>query len=373
MTAAPPAPVLERIRGVFAEVGGISIDPPVLQPLAAILEMSGEAMREQLIVVQNAGEREMVLRPDFTLPAARLHLESGRSVGRYIYDGKAFRARRGAAEEHLQIGMEAFEDRSAAEGDAEVAGLAWRAASAGGRPDLAMIFGDVSLFAGFVESLDVPPPLTARLARAMFNPGQLGRLLSASSQPQMPAAPDRLAALLARLPEPEGVAILEDIWALAGVEPVGGRSAIEIVHRLSSRAAEGPFPRLSDDQACLIRGFLAIDDEPHAALEAAGRLAGGGRGACLDQALEAWERRLSRLAAQGLPANAMRLATGLAREFGYYDGVFFEVRSAALGDERPVAAGGRYDGLFARLGRPLTCGAVGCMVRPERAWAGGPA
>jgi ATP phosphoribosyltransferase regulatory subunit len=50
--------------------------------------------------------------------------------------------------------------------------------------------------------------------------------------------------------------------------------------------------------------------------------------------------------------------------------MLFEVRSAALGDDQPVAAGGRYDGLPARLGGKATT-AVGCMVRPGRAFAGG--
>jgi ATP phosphoribosyltransferase regulatory subunit len=71
----------------------------------------------------------------------------------------------------------------------------------------------------------------------------------------------------------------------------------------------------------------------------------------------------------------MTLSTAFGRSFGYYDGVLFEVRSDALGEDRPVAAGGRYDGLPARLGsetqNTIGTGAVGCMVRPARAYAGG--
>jgi ATP phosphoribosyltransferase regulatory subunit len=71
----------------------------------------------------------------------------------------------------------------------------------------------------------------------------------------------------------------------------------------------------------------------------------------------------------------MVLAAAFGRAFGYYDGFLFEVRSAALDEERPVAAGGRYDGLPARLGsetqNTIGTGAVGCMVRPARAYAGG--
>ena len=72
----------------------------------------------------------------------------------------------------------------------------------------------------------------------------------------------------------------------------------------------------------------------------------------------------------GVPPERVRFSAAFGRAFGYYDGVLFEVRSAALGDEQPVAAGGRYDGLAAKLGESLVTGAVGCMVRPGRAWAG---
>ncbi|HYD43993.1 MAG TPA: ATP phosphoribosyltransferase regulatory subunit, partial [Phenylobacterium sp.] len=66
----------------------------------------------------------------------------------------------------------------------------------------------------------------------------------------------------------------------------------------------------------------------------------------------------------------LRFTTAPGRSFDYYDGARFEILSAALGPTRPVAAGGRYDGLLARLGgRPNA--AVGCMIRPWRAYAGG--
>ena len=67
----------------------------------------------------------------------------------------------------------------------------------------------------------------------------------------------------------------------------------------------------------------------------------------------------------------MRFSASFGRAFGYYDGMLFEVRSAALPDDQPVAAGGRYDSLPARLGARVATGAVGCMVRPARAWSKG--
>ena len=373
----PPAQVLAKIRAPFLEMGAAPIDPPVLQPLGVILDHSGEAMRERLILVQADGGAEAALRPDFTLPAARLHIESGRTGGRYFYEGKAFRAAprgREAYEEFLQVGLEAFETGDAPEADAEIAGLAWRAAAAGGRKDLTLQLGDVGLFAAFVDTLGLAEPLAARIRRAFASPRRLREALdrAADGAPRLaaPADGDRLASLLAGLPEAEAAAVLQDLWALAGIEPTGGRSAAEIAHRLAERSALARAPELTAEQAMLISRFLAIADAPAKALEAVARLASPS-GAKVEAALKGWVRRLAALKDEGVPVSAMRFSTAFGRDFGYYDGVLFEVRSAALGEMRPVAAGGRYDSLFARLGANLACGAVGCMVRPGRAWKDG--
>jgi len=370
-----PAEVLAAVRAPFADLGATPIDPPVMQPLGLILDLSGEAMRERLILVQADGGGEAALRPDFTIPAARLHIDSSRAGGRYFYEGKAFRAAprgREAYEEFLQIGLEAFETGAAPEADAEIAGLAWRAAAAGGRTDLTLHLGDVGLFAAFVDTLKLAEPLAARIRRAFASPRRLHAMLDQAAETDAPSASggDRLSALLASLPEADGAAVLQDLWTLAGIEPAGGRSAAEIVHRLSERAAVANAPRLTTEQAALIGRFLAISDAPAAALEAVARLAGPG-GRKLEAALKGWARRLAALHAEGAPAEALRFATAFGRDFGYYDGMLFEVRSAALGEHRPVAAGGRYDSLFGRLGATLACGAVGCMVRPGRAWREG--
>lgn len=360
-----PADALTAIRAPFLAAGATPTDAPVLQPLALLLDLAGEAMRSRLFVVQGDGGEEAALRPDFTIPIARAHIESGAAAGRYLYEGKAFRVApqgSGRAEEFPQVGLEAYGGSDRVADDAEVAALAWTAARAGGRKDLTLLLGDVSLFAAFVDSLSLEPALSARLRRAFSRP----RLLKAELDggPSQGAEASRISGLLAGLPEAEAVAVLEELWALAGIEPVGGRTATEIAHRLVERAHAAQGARLTPAQADRIRGFLAISDAPEKALDAIGALSGGMAGA-----LDAWSRRLEAMAGRGADLKAMRLSTAFDRAFGYYDGMLFEIRSAALGDDQPVAAGGRYDGLPAGLGGKATT-AVGCMVRPGRAFAG---
>jgi ATP phosphoribosyltransferase regulatory subunit len=371
-----PTEALDAIRAPFLAAGATPTDAPVLQPLGLLLDLAGEAMRSRLFVVSGDVGEEACLRPDFTVAVARQHLAAGNGQGRYFYEGKAFRvAPRGSdrAEEFLQVGIEAFEAGDPVAADAEIAALAWASAAAGGRSDLTLLLGDVGLFGAFVDSLGLTPPLGARLKRAFTKPRQLKIELEGGSSALGQAVGEeksRIAALLAGLPEAEASAVLQELWSLAGIEPVGGRRPAEIAHRLVERAQAVQAGKLSTGEADAVRAFLAVSDRPGAALDAISAL-GGPQRAALDAALDGWRQRLAGMVARGVPEDRMRLTAAFGRAFGYYDGFLFEVRSDALDEERPVAAGGRYDGLPARLGAETKTGAVGCMVRPARAYAGG--
>ena len=172
--------------------------------------------------------------------------------------------------------------------------------------------------------------------------------------------------MLSGLGEAEAAELLEELWSLADISPVGGRPASEIVGRLVRRGGAGA-ANLTDDQADQVRRYLAIEGEPRGALDAVSKLAAAS-GADLDAGLQAWTQRLDAFAAAGAPLDRARFRAGFGRGFGYYDGFLFDIVSAALGEDRPVAGGGRYDGLLIRLGSAHPSGAVGCMVRPGRAW-----
>ncbi|HEX6867095.1 MAG TPA: ATP phosphoribosyltransferase regulatory subunit, partial [Caulobacteraceae bacterium] len=77
-----PADALAKIRAPFVETGAAATDAPVLQPLALLLDLAGEAMRSRLFVVQGEGGEEAALRPDFTIPIARVHIDGKARAGR---------------------------------------------------------------------------------------------------------------------------------------------------------------------------------------------------------------------------------------------------------------------------------------------------
>jgi len=380
--ALPPPAVLAAIRAPFEAFGSNAgwVDAPVLQPLNLLLDLAGEAMRARLFVVQGEGTAEACLRPDFTIPLAHAHLLSEAAAGRYLYQGKAFRtAPPGATRpsEFWQIGAEVY---GAAEDpalqDAEIAALAWAGAVAGGRTDLTLTLGDVGLFAAFLVVLDLPQPVQARLVRTYASGRGLRAELARTQAGRADPKGGRLAELLSDLPESEAAGVLEELWRLANIQPVGGRAPAEIVHRLSQRAEAERNAKLSPAESDLIARYLEISGDIRSALDRIERLAYSAK-IDFEPQLAPWIRRLTALVGAGVPEAAMTLSAGFTRPFGYYDGVLFEVGCPALGLDQPVAAGGRYDGLPARLGASLNhpytaqAGAVGCMVRPARAWAGG--
>ena len=371
--AAPPE-ILAAIRAPLLATGAQAADAPLLQPLGLLLDLAGEAMRAGLFVVQAEGGAEACLRPDFTVAIARRHIEDGAGAGRYVYEGTAFRAENDGdrPEEFQQIGLEFFDagEGSRVEFDAEITGLAWQAAVAGGRDDMTLWLGDVGLFSAFVDGLNLPAALAGRLKRAAGRPRLLQAELARAGDRSNRVGGGQLATMLAGLPEAQAAALLEETWALAGISPVGGRKPGEIAQRLVRRAEEAHAPLLTQDQAEAIRRFLTVSDTPEAALAEVKRIAGAGA-PMLACALDAWDERLSRLVMGGAPKDRLRFATALGHAFDYYDGLTFEVRSDALGAGRPVAVGGRYDALMVRLGGDADVRAVGCMIRPWRAFVGG--
>lgn len=377
MRIEPPVPtdVLAAVRAPLEGSGAERADAPLLQPLNLLLDLAGEAMRARLFTVQAEGGAESCLRPDFTVAIARQHIESGRAAGLYWYEGAAFRSAGGSdrPEEFVQIGLEMFSPGGGAveQADAEIVGLAWRAAAAGGRSDLSLLLGDVALFGAFVESLGLADGLAARLRRVAGRPRLLAAELNRTRGEAAGANGGTLAGLLAGLSQAQAAALLEEVWALAGVEPVGGRGPAEIAARLVRKAEAAEAPALTETQAEAIRAFMAIDDAPAYAFARMRELAGD-NDAALKVALAGWETRLLELG-QATPGDSVRFTPALGHAFDYYDGLTFEVRCATLGAERPVAVGGRYDSLLPRLGGPGDGRAVGCMVRPWRAWSRGEA
>ena len=358
----------EALVAAYARAGYRQLYPAMLQPAEPFLDLSGEDIRKRMFLTTAPGGSEMCLRPDLTIPVSLDYLaspEAGRPAG-FCYLGPVFRHRAGTSGEVLQAGIESFgrTDKSAA--DAEMLALGLEAVTQYGlaKPDIAI--GDVALFSALVAALDLAPAWKRRLVKDFNRKANLAqdldRLVLGGSN-ERPEYQGVLAALAGS--DPKGAhALVTDLLSIAGITAVGGRSVGEIADRFLEQAALGASAKLPRELRSLIERFLAISGEPDEAAAALRAFAGEAQ-IDLSAALDLFESRTGFLAARGIDVRAIKFSTAFSRGFDYYSGFVFELTDPArTGD--PLVAGGRYDGLFTRLGSATPIPAVGFSAWIER-------
>jgi ATP phosphoribosyltransferase regulatory subunit len=345
---------------LFAREGYPRVEPPVLQPADAFVDLSGEDIRRRMFVTQDASGRELCLRPEYTIPVCREHLAKGaEGPGAYGYCGPVFRLRTGETGEFLQAGIESIGRPDAAAADAEILAIALDGLASLGLGDVRVQLGDMGLLNALTDALGLAPAAKRRVIRSIVS----GRGLPPAAEPE---GPDEHAGLLAAIEgqAPQAAkAFVEDILSIAGIARVGGRSAGEIAERFLARAANRS--GMSEEARGLLERYLAIQGDPDAAAAAIRSLA---REAGLDlgPALGELEDRIGFMAARGLDVASFAFTATFARNLDYYTGFIFEVQDPRRGDGRPVVGGGRYDRLLQHLGAPGPIPAVGCSFWLDR-------
>jgi ATP phosphoribosyltransferase regulatory subunit len=360
----------EALVASYERAGYVRIAPAILQPAEPFLDLSGEDIRRRMYLTTAPGGGEFCLRPDLTIPVSLDYLASPLSgkPANYCYLGPVFRHRSDGPSEFPQAGIESFgrADKSAA--DAEMLSLGLEATAHYGlsAPDIRI--GDVALFTGLIAGLDLPPAWKRRLVKDFNRKTNLAQDLDRlvlggnNSRPEYQGV---LAALAGS--DPKGAhALVTDLLSIAGINAVGGRSVAEIAERFLEQSALGVSAKLPRDVRALVERFLAIQGDPDEAAAELRALAGEGNiTAAMAPAIDLFESRTGFLAARGIDLKRVRFSTAFGRGFDYYTGFVFELTDPTrTGD--PLVAGGRYDGLFTRLGTPAPISAVGFAAWIER-------
>lgn len=353
------------LLGFFAAQGYRPIEPAIVQPADLFLDLSGEDLRSRMMMTSDADGRDMVLRPEYTIPVAAAYLaspEAGQPMG-FAYGGPVFRLRTNEPFEFAQAGIESFGRRDREAADAEALGLALEAT------DLtapAIRLGDVGLFLALLEALELPAAMTRRLRRAFATGTLTPTTLDILAQPAKGTlgAHDGVARALEGQDAKAARAFVEDLLKIAGITTVGGRSAGEIAERFleqASASAQGFLPQAARDT---LARFLSIEGDPDHASAALRNLAKD-TGLALDAAIESFDQRTGFMAARGIAVEDIHFSAAFGRNLDYYTGFVFEVRAHADAD-KPVIGGGRYDGLLRALGATDAIPAVGCAIFVDR-------
>ena len=365
---------MSRAQSAFealSQRGGDFIEVPIVLEASVPLELSGEVVRNRICTFTDEDGQEWALRPDLTLPVAQAEMNAraaglnGETIRHYR--GPVFRLPAVAGEpvEYEQIGIERFGAARGVAEDVWIFETLAAACVAAGRTRGVATFGDLSIFPAFVDALGLRGEIAAGLKRAFRQEGGVRAFLAGQR-----AERSGMAARLAGLERAEIGAFVEDIFAMTGIQPVGERSADEIIERLFQRAQITDL-NLSDEQAKVLSNVLSIEvpvaDAP-AQLQDLARAAGLNQ---LDDTLDLFAQRTDQLARSPYAdlISEAGFATRFGRRFTYYDGFVFEIASdaSAAARQRPFASGGRYDALLTDLSAgAVSATAIGGIVMPHR-------
>ncbi|MEZ5788240.1 MAG: ATP phosphoribosyltransferase regulatory subunit [Xanthobacteraceae bacterium] len=359
----------DSLLASYERAGHFRVRPAILQPAEPFLALSGEDIRRRMYLVSDLAGRELCLRPDLTIPAALDYLASDQ-IGKpasFCYLGPVFRQRGESVGEFLQAGIESFGRGDKAAADAETLALGIETTAHYGLADPEVRMGDVGLFAALIAALGLPPAWTRRLTKDFNRKAllihDLDRLTLAGTN-QQPEYQGVLAALVNS--DPKGArALIADLLSIAGISTVGGRSVAEIADRFLEQAELGASAALPEESRAVIERFLAVAGDPDSAATALWNLAEAA-GLDLGPALDLFESRTGLIAARGIDTKRISFATAFGRGLDYYTGFVFELHDPLHRAEGQLVAGGRYDGLFARLGRTEPIPAVGLAAWIER-------
>ncbi len=290
----------DALRRSFRRYGYREVRTPVLEFAAAIDRAAQNGVTGRTFRLFDAEGRVLVLRPDLTIPVARLvatRLADHPGPLRVSYTGPAFRLPRPGSpkpSEHRQAGVELVGEGGAS-ADAEVVALLADALREAGLTGFRIGLGDVSVTGAVLDALDVAPGDRAVLREAVASRDLVAwRRLAEGLD-----LPGRERDLLAGLPAMRGHA---DVPA----------------------AVAAVVPEASAACARLERTLGLLDE------------AGVGDRVLVD--------------------------LGILRDWSYYSGLVIEAYAPGVGE--PVAQGGRYDGLGGAFGRPRDAVGVAIELDP---------
>ena len=372
----------DAIEAALRRYAYAPINPPILESPLPFLNRSGEDIRRHMYIFPDPGGIEVCLRPELTIPVCRAYLRqlqaaaspaeksSGRAA-RLCYFGPAFTYESASDRRYRQFYQAGAEyigasDRESA--DAEILAAALDALEAAGLKDTRIEIGDVEIRNAFIDQLPVSERSKTRIRRiALRNQKEL----RTADSPGKPGTADatnefgELASLLASVEPAKAELLIREVFALADVRHVGGRTPEEIIERLISRTAQQVEP-VSAELMQGVMDLLNVRAKPEAAFKQIREHFRKFRIGSIDRVLERCEKRLRYIDAYRQQPAELQFNVGLRRGLEYYTGFLFEIYARNFAEIGHVCGGGRYDNLLDGLGASESIPAVGFGIGLDR-------
>ena len=369
--------IANTCASIFELYGYERIILPVLERSDIFLQRSGEEIRSRMYILRDPRGKEICLRPEMTISAARAFLErmsSRRLPVRLSYQGDVFRydkIKEGRYRQFLQAGIECIGSENLIAADVETVILALEVVNKVGIPSFNLLLGDLGLASEFINSLPAPSGVRSHLLQNFWRREAFQHLLKrfAELAPQGKLTNDsvalELAEMLSSLGEKASHSLVRQILSLFVEKEIGQRDLDEIAERFLERFISRENLHLPKESLEAMREYLSISGEPAAVLHRVEKLMQN-IGVSPGQAFENIYRRVDLLKKVGTLPGCVQLDLGFRRGIEYYTGFIFEIHCPDLGSVSQVCGGGRYDGLLSALGAYKPVPAVGFALGIDR-------
>jgi ATP phosphoribosyltransferase regulatory subunit len=365
---------LARVREALIARGGTFVDLPMLVPANLVLELAGEGLRPRLFFTTTLDGEEMCLRPDLTIPAALRYIEEATiddSLVAWGCQGPVFRAARPGDDrkpEFTQIGLERYGDHNTIQTDIDVFLSAYDACMSANIGQLYVRLCDGGLLPFVLTQASLPQVWRRALIEQAGHRRAFLRVLTQADgrtpHPALGSWESSLATLSFDQARERVAQKLEQSDLFLGVT----RDVDEVTERLVSKAQRAQAEKLPPHVVRALQTLATYTPncDVQTSIEEITQL-GDAIGVDLKTWGGQWQERLGLIAEQlsGSLSNLRFVAIG-EDAFDYYDGMAFDI-ATSTDFSRPVATGGRYDGLIEEISNGArSARAIGCVIRPDR-------
>ena len=318
---------------------------PILQPAAPFINRIGTSMQQRLYILTAPSGERLCLRPDLTIPSALYYLKTDQTgEARYFYQGTAFRYQSrgsGLPEEFTQMGLEIIGGTDEKTDDAKILrhilifiknlGIDIKICK--------MTIVDCRHYINRVNQYKFSEAVATDLKQRLnANTGAISDLeetlgIFANNTPSNN---------ITTLP-PEATDII-------------GRTGDVITARLKAKKRAAEIAKNDRDKLHKFINDWKRDIKNTQQ-----------KGSHIHGELSDYELNLFETACEMgmVKENIFRRPTHM-QKMAYYTGIYFEITVPSLGDEKPIARGGRYDDLLQSLGTKNPIPAVGGAITLER-------
>lgn len=358
--------IIRGLQKPLNQFGYDLVDTPLIEQADLFLIKAGDAAINRLVTFDLPG-RTLCLRPEFTVPAARLYIEHFQDrpgAVRLQFAGPIVQYER-LGHSHIwqqnAVGAELLNERGPA-ADAEVIALAGKMLDESGVHNWQLVIGHSGLVGRFLDRYDLNRQMRRLVLEQLpiLRAGSEGyaQARTAIGSQLLPINDTSLAPSNGWQPDAESVlqALLQ---AAPQRGPSGGRTREEIARRLLSKQQQ------TDQRAgalAALEDFWAIVERIHTPAEIAHAVDDAPLQAIAAELADTFER----LARYGIPTERISFDLTFTRNLDYYTGIVFEYRTPPDAGGFLLTGGGRYDELIRLLGAKRDVPAVGLMTYVER-------